>query len=288
MRAASYIQIELRVGPELTDRLVGLLSQLGFEGFWEDEALLRCYMHESRWSERLGQEIERTIRLLLPSSAHPVPELRIQRIVDQNWNEQWERSIQPIRLTPDVIVAPTWQPCQPEPGTLLLRIDPKMAFGTGYHESTRLAAALLRRYLTPSMRVLDLGTGTGILAILAVKSGASHAVAVDIDEWSFANASENALLNDCAHRITVLQGGMEVVPPRSFDLILANIQLTVIARLLAELRHRLEPEGVLILSGLLKQESKEIAGLLQESGLKALEECAEQDWIALAVTPSSP
>jgi len=287
MREASYIQIELRVGPDVIDRLVGLLSQLGFEGFWEDGALLRCYMQESRWDDRLRQEIESALRLLLPSSAHPAPELRVQRIVDQNWNEQWERSIQPVRLTPDVIVAPTWQPCQPEPGTLLLRIDPKMAFGTGYHESTRLAAALLRRYLTASMRVLDLGTGTGILAILAVKSGASHAVAVDIDEWSFANASENALLNDCARSITVLQGGIEVVPGGSFDLILANIQLTVIAPLLAELRDRLVPGGILILSGLLKQESQEILGLLRGAGMKTLEERAEQDWIALAVSRSS-
>jgi len=286
--AASYIQLELSVDPAVVDRLTALLSQLGFEGFWEEGTTLRCYMSETRWSEALAREIEATIRLLLPTGTHPLPAMRIERIADQNWNEQWERSIQPIHLTSDVVVAPTWQPYTVEAGELLLRIDPKMAFGTGYHESTRLAAVLLRAYLKPSAEVLDLGTGTGILGILAVKSGAAHVVAVDIDEWSFLNANENARLNDSADRMTILQGGMEVVPPGRFSLILANIQLTVIAGLLRECRERLEEGGVLILSGLLVAESVEIAGLLRESDLKVLEERVEDEWIAVAATHESP
>jgi ribosomal protein L11 methyltransferase len=287
MTAASYVQLELGVDPELVDRLIALLAELGFEGFWEDGAILRCFMSERRWSDRLRQEIERAIRLLVPAGTYPFPEFRIQRIADQNWNEQWERSIQPIHLTPEIIVAPTWQPCQPEPGSLVLRIDPKMAFGTGYHESTRLAARLLQHHFVPSERVLDVGTGTGILAILAAKLGASHVVAIDIDEWSYLNANENARLNACVDRITILQGGLEVVPAGRFDLILANIQLTVIAGLLAQFRERLQAGGTLVLSGLLTTESDEIAGLLRDAGLRVLEECTENDWIALASTPSS-
>ena len=288
MTPATYLQLELEVEPELTDQLIALLSQLGFEGFWEDGTTLRCYMSEKRWSDRLGEEIERSIRLLVPTGTHPLPELHIQRIADQNWNEQWERSIQPINLTPDVIVAPTWQTCHPEPGTILLRIDPKMAFGTGYHESTRLAALLLQKHLRPSMRVLDLGTGTGILAILAAKFGASHVVAVDIDEWSFLNATENARLNESAERMTILQGDIAAVPQGQFDMIIANIQLTVITGLLGEFRDRLETAGILILSGLLSTESAEITGLLRQARLLVLEECAENDWIAVAATASPP
>jgi ribosomal protein L11 methyltransferase len=241
-------------------------------------------MSEERWSEPLAREIEATVRLLLPTGTHRLPDIRIQRIADQNWNAQWERSMRPIHLTSDVVVAPTWQPYTVEPGELLLRIDPKMAFGTGYHESTRLAAGLLRAHLKPSVRVLDVGTGTGILGILAVKSGASHVVAVDIDEWSFLNANENARLNDTSDRMTILQGGMEIVPPGFFGLISANIQLTVITGLLREFRDRLGEGGVLILSGLLLAESREMAGFLRDTGLKVLEERVEDEWIAIAAT----
>ena len=282
----SFVQLALRIEEPLVDRLVALLAQLGFEGFWEDGPVLRCYISEQRWSEGMEQEIKGIIRLLVPTGTYPIPELEVQRIVDQDWNEQWERSIRPIHLTPDVVVAPTWQDYAPEPGTMLLRIDPKMAFGTGYHESTRLAATLLRSYLVPSSRVLDLGTGTGILSILAAKSGAAHVVAADIDEWSYRNATENARLNRCEKSLTIVQGGIEVVPAGRFGMILANIQLTVIGGLLKEFFARLEPGGTLILSGLLASEAEEIRALLIQAGLHTLEERLENDWLALAAAGS--
>jgi len=284
--ATSFVQLELRVEGPLVDQLVALLAQLGFEGFWEDGPVLRCYISGKRWSEDMEQEIARMIRLLVPAGTYRIPELHVQRVADQDWNEQWERSIQPIHLTPDVVVAPTWQEYDPEPGTMLLRIDPKMAFGTGYHESTRLAGALLRAYLVPQSQVLDLGTGTGILSILAAKSGAGHVVAVDIDEWSYRNATENARLNNCEKSITIMQGGIEVVPPGRFGMILANIQLTVIAGLLSECSARLDQGGTLILSGLLASESGEIRELLNRAGFRILEERLENDWLGVAAAES--
>lgn len=181
------------------------------------------------------------------------------------------------------MVAPTWQRYTPERGELLLTINPKMSFGTGYHESTRLAARLLEEFLQPGMRVLDIGTGTGILAIAAVKLGAREAWGIDTDEWAYNNARENVDLNGVRDRITIRGGSVADLPGNSFDLILANIQRDVIERLLKEMIDHLQPSGLLILSGLLETDSRPILDMARESSLSVVRQIREGDWIALAV-----
>ena len=119
-------------------------------------------------------------------------------VAEKNWNSAWEETIRPIRVSERIVVAPTWHPFNGGPGDIVLTIDPKMSFGTGYHESTRLLLGLMERHLRIGARVLDAGTGTGILAIAALKLGAASAIAFDIDEWSFVNAVDNTRLNGVA------------------------------------------------------------------------------------------
>lgn len=276
--------IELKVGAETAafDTITGALSIEGFDGFWEDGTSLRAYIPEDRWRPDRLEEIRRTLTGITDDLSLPPPSLTLTPIAYQNWNRAWEETVRPIRVTGRIVVAPTWDPFQGGPSDIVLTIDPKMSFGTGYHESTRLMLALLEGHLTAGARVLDAGTGTGILAIAALKLGAASAIGFDIDEWSFENAIENGRLNGVSSRFAVRRGDLGAVPESGFDIIAANIQKNVIEEMLPGLVARLAPGGTILLSGLLAADRDAMASTLAHEGLAAAEERAEEEWIAFA------
>lgn len=282
------IEITIPAGEDLRATLIALLGQLGVEGFWEDGELLKCYVPENRWSPALQEEMRAVIGMIVSPMAHPLPPMHVQTLPDRNWNEEWERTIRPIHVTPRMVITPSWHEYRPVAGETVLTIDPKMSFGTGYHESTRLILALVEKHVRPGMDVLDVGTGTGVLAIAALRLGARHAVALDIDEWSYTNALENAHLNSVHDRMTVLHGDITVAPATRHELVIANIQRTVLIPLLPAMHARLHPHGILLLAGLLAADREPMSAALTGSGFRIVEETAENEWIALAATPAVP
>ena len=278
----AHIELTIRTGAAAFDTIAGALRLQGFEGFWEEENVLRAYIREDLWSAQSLEPLSAALTRITADLLLPPPSLAISPIAEQNWNSSWEETIRPIRVSERIVVAPTWHPFTGGPGEIVLTIDPKMSFGTGYHESTRLLLALMERHLTTGARVLDAGTGTGILAIAALKLGASSAVAFDIDEWSFANAVDNARLNGVAGRVTIRLGDLGAVPETEFDLIVANIQKNVIEEMLPGLVLRLSASGTVLLSGLLAEDRAAMASPLAGAGLAITDERREGEWIALA------
>jgi ribosomal protein L11 methyltransferase len=278
------LHIELTVGAESTafDTMTGALSLEGFDGFWEDGKSLRAYIPQERWVPERLEGLRRTLTGITNDLSLPPPSLTLAPIADQNWNRAWEETVRPIRVTGRIVVAPTWHPFQGGPADIVLTIDPKMSFGTGYHESTRLMLALMERHLTSGARVLDAGTGTGILAIAALKLGAASAIGFDIEEWSFENALENGRLNGVAARFEVRRGDLGAVPESGFDIVAANIQKNVIEEMLPGLVARLAPGGTILLSGLLAGDRDAMASTLAREGLTSAEELHEEEWIAFA------
>jgi ribosomal protein L11 methyltransferase len=276
--------IELAIGTETAafDTITGALSIEGFEGFWEDGNILRAYIAEDRWHADRLDGLRMNLARITSDLALPPPSLTLTPVADQNWNRSWEETIRPIRVTERIVIAPTWHPFTAGPGDIVLTIDPKMSFGTGYHETTRLMLGLLERHLTSGARVLDAGTGTGILAIAALKLGAASALGFDIDEWSYANALENARLNGVSGLFTVRQGDLPSVTESGFDLIAANIQKNVIEEMLPGLVSRLAPAGTLLVSGLLTVDRDSIVATLTGGGLALEDERREGEWIAYA------
>lgn len=285
-----FVEVSIAAGEDTAEQLVALLSQLGFEGFWQDEETLKGYIQAGRWSASLQEEVAATIGLVARSSSDTSPRVSINRIEDQNWNEAWEKTIRPIHATERIVIRPTWQVYEASPGETIIIIDPKMSFGTGYHETTRLVLRLMERHLTPHARVLDVGTGTGVLAIAAVKLGAASALGTDIDEWSYENARENIALNGVGDQVAVVPGGIPVAPAHSFDMVVANIQRNVLLELLPGMLTLLRPGGILLLSGLLTGDREEMVEALAAAQVRSLDELSENEWIALAGTapPGDP
>lgn len=276
------IEVAIEAEEELRDRIVALLGQLGFEGFWEDGAVLRSYISESRWTPAMPDEVERTVSLITRSSRSTRPAITTRRIQEQNWNEEWKKTIRPIHVSERTVITPSWHPYEPAPGELVLTIDPKMSFGTGYHESTRLILRLLEEHIRTGDSVLDMGTGTGVLAIAAVRLGAADATGIDVDEWSYENACENIRLNHVQDRITILHGDITATPAGPFTLILANIQRTVLLEMLPLLVRRLRAGGRLLLAGLLHDDREIMMEQLRHEGMTLLNELSENEWTAIA------
>jgi ribosomal protein L11 methyltransferase len=276
------IEVAIEADGELRDQIVALLGQLGFEGFWEDGAVLRSYISESRWTSAMPGEVERTVNFLTRSSRRARPAITSRQIQEQNWSDEWKKTIRPIHVSERMVISPSWHPYVSAPGELVLTIDPKMSFGTGFHESTRLILRLIEQNIRTGDSVLDMGTGTGVLAIAAVKLGAANATGVDVDEWSYDNACENSRLNHVEDRITILRGDIAATPAGPFTLILANIQRTVLLDMLPGLANRLHAGGRLLLAGLLRDEREIMMEHLRHEGLTLLGEVSENEWMAIA------
>lgn len=278
----NYMEVAISGESGLLDQLLGLLSQLGFEGFWEDEGTLKGYISADRWLPELREEIERVVLLVMHPAGSTRPAITVRTIEGQNWNAEWERTIRPIHVTDRMVIRPTWHDYAAAPGETVLVIDPKMSFGTGYHETTRLTLRLLERHLQPGTTVLDVGTGTGVLAIAAVRLGAARAVGTDIDEWSATNAGENIALNGVTDLVTVYEGDLAGLPPERFGMVIANIQRNVLEELLPAFVQRLAPGGLLLLSGLLEQDEVPMERSLRAAGFGVFDRARENEWIALA------
>ncbi len=280
-----YIQLEVAADPRLFEELVGIMARTGFNGFWEEGSSLRCYIRRDRWSPADLTDLQRLADGIAEAHAAGRPLITLSMIPARDWNAEWEAILRPLRVTDRIVITPSRHAYVPLTGDILIRIDPKMSFGTGYHETTRLILRLLEKRLRGGMRVLDVGTGSGVLAIASIKLGAAGAVALDIDEWACENAVENASLNGVRDKISVIRGELSAIGPNQFDLIAANIQRNVIESLLPQMTLRLAPHGSLLLSGLLLSDEMPMHAALSAAGFTIDASIRENEWLALATTP---
>ena len=269
------VAVKIFLPEHLQEFLIAELADLDFESFEEADDYVLGYIPSPRWSDVKREQIESWL------NANDIKASITEEVVaDRNWNQLWEETIGPVAVPP-FLVKPTWREVPFEHRELvMLEIDPKMSFGTGYHESTRLMLRLIPDAVKAGDRVLDAGTGTGILAIAAIKFGAASATAFDIDPWSQENAVENFYINGVKDRIDMVLGGIEHVLPGEYDVVLANINLNVILGLLPEFAGRLARGGVLLLSGVLISDRARVVSEAEKSGFRLTEEQRENEWWA--------
>jgi ribosomal protein L11 methyltransferase len=254
----------------------------GFEpaGLVEEEDHIKIYIPED--SSVTKKAIEETFRKLISEELINSFVIEEEILEDKNWNEEWEKGREVIRISDRIIIKPSFKDYEPKENEIVLTIDPKMSFGTGEHQTTRLILGMLESYVKKGMKVLDVGSGTGILAIAAVKLGALRAVAVDCDEICLENCKENCELNSVTNSVEIITGEINAVNENDFDLILANIHKNVLLEIAGKIKAKIKKDGVVILSGLLETDINPIVKKYHQLGFNSIETGTMDEWISLA------
>jgi len=208
-------------------------------------------------------------------------EYELSTVEEESWQDSWKQYWKPSRVGKNLIVCPSWEHYQPAPGEVVIHLDPGMAFGTGTHESTRLCMELAEKIITGGEKILDLGCGSGILAITALLLGAEEALGVDVDEVAVRVCAENAALNDLSSRASFRKGDLASGINGKYDIIFANIIADVILRLIPDLPRVLAPGGALIASGILSERAHGIETAFEAAGLRVKTKLENSGWAAL-------
>ncbi|MCF8045532.1 MAG: 50S ribosomal protein L11 methyltransferase [Desulfarculaceae bacterium] len=208
-------------------------------------------------------------------------------IDEEDWSESWKEHFHVTRITDTLVVKPEWRTHPAGEEEIVIEIDPGMAFGTGTHPTTRLCMKMLEVHLQSGNRVLDVGTGSGILLITAAKLGASGLYGIDNDPLAVSTAGENLVKNKIEpESFHLSHNTIQDIPPEKFDIILANILAGVIVEILPEIRTRLKPDGTAILSGIIEEKKETVLSCLEKNGLHAVSIEQEEEWVAIAAAHS--
>lgn len=272
-----YKEFIIRTNPFIPDIVTGFLWELNISGINEEADLLKIYTDEE--SSIPKDKISNLLQKLVDDNIISSFEIEAHTYEYKNWNEEWEKGLNIIEVSDSIVIKPSFKNFENTQNKIVITIDPKMSFGTGEHPTTKLVMQLMENYLKKGMRVLDVGTGTGILAIAAVKLGAVSATAIDNDEWCFENIKENCKLNKVDDKIEIKLSEIEQVEEKDFDLILANIQRNILMDICEDVKEKLGKKGIVIFSGLLIDDEKDIVEKYRE--LYFLEHKTMGEWIAL-------
>lgn len=261
---------------EMAEIATAFLADFPFESFdtapTTEGATLHAFILKESWAECRDEALA-TVK----DYGTVVSE---EEIEDENWNERWEEeSFSPVDIDNKIVIRAAHHPA-PADAIIDIIVKPSMSFGSGHHHTTRMMCRAIHS-LNPSGRVLDVGCGTGVLSIAAIKCGAEHADAVDIDPWSTASAEEAAQLNGIAEQISVLLGTVEVVEGRKYDMVLANINRNIILNDIDRYVEALNEGGKLLLSGFLIEDIADITTAVSVRGLCPIAQSEEEGWVCL-------
>jgi len=304
----NWLEVSLTVNGELAEAVADVLARFAYSGVMMEQGVkyvddedagtptgpitVRAYLEMNDQIEETRQKLEESLYYL--GRIQTLPAASYKQIADQNWMEAWKQYYKPILIGERLVIVPAWME-SPDPDRIPIKIDPGMAFGTGTHPTTQLCLELMERALIDTQlsnrdfRVIDVGCGSGILSIAAIKLGARSALGVDIDAGSIVNARENASSNQLGEELILEVGSLQEIMEGRFEfrrapLVLANILAPVIVRLFdAGLADLIEENGSIILSGILQEQEQNVAQAAQARGLQVNERQQMGDWVALTM-----
>ncbi len=265
----TYTEIEIKTeNQEQTEIVIAQLANIGFEGFEEKENTLQAFIKEDEFAEADVDEIINTHHLTYTK----------KNIEQQNWNAQWESSFEPVIVDDFAAVRASFhQPITSVKHEII--ITPKMSFGTGHHATTFLMMQQMSKIYFTNKSVFDFGTGTGVLAILAQKMGATHVDAIDNDEWSIENTKENIAANKCTNiyikKADVIESKIQ------YDVVLANINLNVITAAINEIVAICKPQTQALFSGFLPTDFKQMEQLLHTHNFININPIQKNNWLCI-------
>lgn len=269
----NYIEYDFTVSPtEMgAEILMAELAEVGFDSFEDTPTGIKAYIPKDSWNEHILQDI------YLLSNPEFTISYQITEIEQVNWNEEWEKNFSPIVVENLCTVRANFHPV---PNTRYdIVITPKMSFGTGHHETTYMMLQQLLPLSLEGAKVLDMGCGTGILAIMAALRGARDITAIDIDPWCVENATENVQQNNCSF-ITIKEGDVSLIAGEQYNLILANINRNILLSDIPAYTQALLPQGLLLVSGFYEEDLPAIKEKCQKVGLTYLSHIERNRWVS--------
>jgi ribosomal protein L11 methyltransferase len=301
----NWLEVSLTVNGELAESVADVFARFAPNGVMteqgvkfldeEDEGTatgpitVRAYLEVDDNLEETRQKLEESLFYL--GMIQPVPTPTYKQIADQNWMEAWKQNYKPILIGQRLLILPAWLE-SPDPKRIPIKIDPGMAFGTGTHPTTQLCLELMEKSSIENHQskiIIDVGCGSGILSIAALKLGADKVLGVDIDIESVKNSRENADLNGVGEELLLGQGSVTEILRGDFEfksapLVVANILAPILIRLFdAGLADLIQPDGEIILSGILDHQAENVIAAGQAKGLKKGETCQMGDWVAISM-----
>jgi ribosomal protein L11 methyltransferase len=267
-----YTEVDIRVNPvaPFTDILVARLNEIEFESYTEDDTGVKAYVQTHLLNETAVKEIITEVAELCELT------FTITKVKQENWNEQWENNFEPVHINDRCVIRAHFHNAFPDVEQEII-ITPKMSFGTGHHETTSLVMNEMFGIDFKDKSVLDMGSGTGVLAILAAKLGANSLIGIDFDEWAFENAEENAELNS-VDNIDFIHGDADAIGDAKFDIILANINRNIILNDIRAYVGAMNEKSEILFSGFLKEDIPLILEKSEQLGLELVVQKHKNKW----------
>lgn len=276
-----YYEIRVDVRPAIAELVNHSLFEVGAQGIVEQDEFVTAYFSDSFSENDLVLEISEALVHLQTIAGVTFPiNVAVRRCEERDWNAEWKKGWRPLRVSDRIMIKPSWLDAPPDAPPIIIEMDPEMAFGSGDHSTTQLVLRLIEKNIRKSDRLLDVGTGTGILSIGALKLGAACTVAFDVDHLASQTAKKNAAVNHVQDGFHVFTGVLEAFRPTEFDLIAANVNRSQILLMLPGMSRLLRLRGMCLLSGILESEEQPIRRACAQSGLTVLQVYQDKEWLA--------
>jgi ribosomal protein L11 methyltransferase len=270
----NYYELQINIGAfeEWNDIFVAYLAELDYESFVEEAPILKAYIQEAHYD---GKQLQALMAELQRKGAQ-LSSFDLSLLPQQNWNATWEAQFEPVFIGENLRIVAPFHDLPPSEG-IEIKILPKMSFGTGHHQTTHLICQNMLSLDWRDKKVLDMGAGTGVLAILAERLGAAHISAVEIEAWSAENILENVALNGST-KIQAIHGGAPEIPAMTYDVILANINKNVLLEQLPVYSQFILNSGLLMLSGFFVTDAPDLIAAAAQVGFEWVRTDARENW----------
>ena len=274
----NFVEVAFRAEIEAGE-LLGMLDNDEFLGSWEEAGIIHIYWPEDKWSDAVLADLKGVLESLEIEDA----DVDVRSVQDEDWNAAWAASLKPVRLGRNIRIRQSWNPSDPSFDGIELVLDPGRAFGTGYHETTRMVIEWLEDRIKGGERVLDIGAGSGILSMVAIRLGAASALGIDIDAVAVDCARQYAGENGFGAELEFRVASFEDLVPDRFNVILANIDRRALLVLCGVLPDLMQTKGYVCYSGLQRQDYGQIARALSDIGLRITSQTQRDEWLALEI-----